>query len=265
MNRKLIATIIITIMIMAVILTGAGGSILSALLSVLLVFVLPGYALVNLLFPENHLEMAEFIALTLGLSLATAALGGLVLNWLPWELQTHSWTVLLGSITFIACVIALLRKPASFTRSPSFIRVKLSFTFNDGLFFMLASTGVVIAFLLAYKGEVLQNNTDFTQLWILPGDEGTSSIEVGINNHEAGVTQYRLLIKVNGDVDEQIPLITLNSEETWVNSFPISEYAYMVTAELYRFYTPADLCNGDIPPDICQQNEEVYREVILKK
>lgn len=256
---------IITIIIVAVILTGDGGSIFSAFLSIILVFVLPGYALVNLLFPENHLELAESIALTLGLSLATAALGGLILNWLPWKLETHSWTVLLGSITFFACVVALLRQQHPGARPPAFVKVKLSFSLNDGLFFLMAGIGVVIAFTLANKGEVTQNNADFTQLWILPDDVADSTVEVGINNHEGEMIQYRLLFKVNGEVEKEIPMIELKSGETWVNSFPLPEYIYSVTAELYRLYAPADTCTGNDPPDICQKNQEVYREVVLKK
>ena len=263
MNLKLLAVIVSTIIIMAVILTGAGGSMAPALLSLFLVFLLPGYALVKALFPRNNLEFAERVALTLGLSLAIAALGGLVLYWLPWELQTRSWTIFLGSITFFASIIALLRHQHLKEPPPSFIKVNVSLTVNDGLLLILACIGVAIAFLLAYRGEVIQNNSGFTQLWILPDEEADSSVLVGINNHEAEVIQYRLLIKANGEVVEEIPLIDLKSEEAWVNSFTLPEGADSVTAQLYRLYEPADICNGNNPPDICQRNDEVYREVVL--
>ena len=265
MNLKLLAVIVSAIIIMAVILTGVGGSVGSALLGLCLVFVLPGYALTNALFPENNLEFAEFVALTLGLSLATAALGGLILYWLPWKLQTHSWTVFLGSITLLASVVALLRHQRLEARPPSFVKVNLSLSFNQGLFFVLAGLGVAIAFILAYRGEVLQDSSDFTQLWIQPDKKADSTVLVGINNHAAEMIQYRLLIKVNGEAVEEIPLIDLKSEETWVNSFTLPEGADSVTADLYRLYVPADVCNGDNPPSICRQNDEVYREVELRQ
>lgn len=265
MNLKLLAVIVSTIMIMAVILTGVGGSVGSALSGLCLVFVLPGYALTNALFPGNNLEFAEFVALTLGLSLAIAALGGLVLYWLSWKLQTQSWTLFLGSITLLASIVALLRHRHLEARPPSFVKVNLSLSFNQGLFFVLAGIGVAIAFMLAYRGEVTQDNSDFTQLWIQPDKASVSTILVGINNHAAETIQYRLLIKVNDDVIDEIPSIDLKSEKTWVNSFTLPEGAGSVTADLYRLYTPADLCNGNNPPDICQQNDEVYREVELRK
>jgi len=265
MNLKLLSVIVGTIIIIAVILTGVGGSMLSALLGLLLVFVLPGYALVNAFFPGNDLEFAEIIALALGLSLAIAALGGLVLYWLPWKLQTHSWTVFLGSITIFASVVALLRHQRLEVRSPSFIKVKMSLSIKEGLFFVLAGIGVAIAFVLAYRGEVKQSNSDFTQLWILPSEEDDSTVQIGINNHATEASQYRLLVKVNNEVVDEIPSINLNSEETWVNSFTLPEGADSVIADLYRLYAPADVCNGDNPPDICDRNDEVYREVKLRK
>lgn len=263
MNLKLLTVIFSTIIIMAVILTGVGGSTVSTLLSLFLVFVLPGYALVKVLFPGNNLEFAERVVLTLGLSLAIAALGGLVLYWLPWKLQTRSWTIFLGSITFFASIIALLRHQHLKEPPPSFIKVNVSLTFNDGLLFVLAAVGVAIAFILAYRGEVIQNSSDFTQLWIIPDEEAASSVLIGINNQAAEVVQYRLLIKVNGKVVEEIPLIDLKSEETWVDSFTFPEGTDSVTAQLYRLYEPLDVCNGDNQPDICQRNDEVYREVVL--
>lgn len=264
MNLKLLAVIVSTIVIMVVILTGVGGSI-GPVLGLFLVFVLPGYALTNALFPGNNLEFAEFIALSLGLSLAIAALGGLILYWLSWKLQTYSWTVFLGSVTLLASIVALLRYQHLKASPPSFTKVNLSLSFNQGLYFVLAGVGVAIAFILAYRGEVIQNNSDFTQLWILPDKASDSTVLVGINNHATETIQYRLLIKVNDEVIDEVPSIDLKSEGTWVNSFTLPEGAGSVTADLYRLYTPADVCNGDNPPDICQRNDEVYREVELRK
>lgn len=264
MNLKQLAIIIGTIIIIAIILTGLGGNITAAISGMLLVFVLPGYAMVKMLFPENHLETGEFVALTLGLSLAIAAIGGLILQWLPWKQETYSWTVLLGSITFFASIAALLRQRHLKIHPPSFTKVNISLSFNDGLIFVLAGVGVMIAFILAYKGEVIQNSADFTQLWITPGQQSNSTVQVGINNRTAEMIQYRLLLKVNDEVVDETSPIDLDSDETWKYTYNLPEGADSVSAELYRLYAPAEMCNGEYPPDICQQNDEVYREVFLK-
>lgn len=263
MNLKSLTTLAGTILILAVLLSGIGSGPVAAFFSLLLVFVLPGYALVKALFPGSQLEFAELIALTLGLSLAITALGGLILHWLPWKIETRSWTIFLGSVTFIASLIALLRQMFLQEQPPSFIRVNLSFSFYDGMYFLLASIGVVIAFVLAYRGETIQNESNITQLWILPDEETGANYSIGIDNLENEAVQYRLVITINGLFEEEFPIIDLKPEESWVSSFPMAEGTDQVKAQIYRLDAENEICSEDQPLELCQQNAEVYREVEL--
>ncbi len=265
MNLKLIAVITSTILIIAIILTGVGNGTLEGILSIFLVFVFPGYALVKALFPGGHLEFAERVALTLGLSLAIVSIGGLFLNWLPWKLATRSWMIFLGSIIIFTSLIALLRQQPIKEQPSLFTKVNLSFTLNDGLFFILAGIGVVIAFVLTYRGEIQQNNAHFTQLWTLPDQESESSVLVGIKNQEGEEVRYRLQMIINGEVFEEIPVIDLESEETWEMSFTLPLNTDSVRTQIYRLYEDGELCREDNPPEICLRNDEVYREVVLWK
>ncbi|HEU4783249.1 MAG TPA: DUF1616 domain-containing protein [Ktedonobacterales bacterium] len=77
---------------------------------VLLALVLPGYALSAAVFRMRSVRTAERAALTLGISLSVAILGGLVLDALPGGLETQTWLFLLGGVTVTASVIALWRR-----------------------------------------------------------------------------------------------------------------------------------------------------------
>lgn len=263
MNLKSLTISAGILLIMAILLSGVGSGPLAATLSLLLVFVLPGYALTKALFPGSQMEFAELIALTLGLSLAITALGGLILHWLPWRLETRSWTILLGSISFFASLIALLRQMFLNELPPSFIRVNLSFSFNDGLYFLLASIGVAIAFVLAYQGEVIQTRSNITQLWILPDETTESSYSIGIDNLGEETVQYRLVITIDDRVEQESPVIELNPQESWVRSFPMDEGTKQVKAQIYRLDPENDLCREGQPLDLCQQSAEAFREVEL--
>ncbi len=264
MNPRLLAVIVTTILLMAFIFTGAGGSTVALMIALLLVYVLPGYALVKALFPGTQLENSEFIALTLGLSLAITAIGGLVIYWLGWELNTNTWTIFLGSVTVIAGAVALLRYQHLERPNPAHARVNFTLSLTDILLFLLAASGVVIAFAIAYQGEIVQNNSDFTQLWMLPDEASASDAVIGINNRADEEAQYRLEIVVDGRVITKVEMIELQSTETWEYVFTVPENAITVTANLYRWYAPAEECSKSPAPEICDKNEEVYREVVLR-
>ncbi len=265
MNRRLLAAALCTIILMAVVLTGVAGATVSALAGLALAFVLPGYALTKLLFPGDSLELAESAALTLGLSLAVSSLGGLVLHVLPWKLETRSWTVLLGGITLLATAGALWRHRRLNVVPRSFVKVNVSFTLGQVLLFALAGSVVAGAYILAYQGEVAQNRTDFTQLWIQPDDKAASAVVIGINNHATETVRYRLQIKLDQAVVGEISPIELKPEGSWTHSFSLPEGGKAVTAQLFRVYAPAEVCHGNNPPDLCQQNREVYRSVVLQR
>ena len=78
----------------------------------LLALGLPGYGLSRHLFSGRSLGRAEFAAGVLGLSLAAAILGGLLLNLVPGHLGRPAWAIFLASLTVACCAAASLRDPA---------------------------------------------------------------------------------------------------------------------------------------------------------
>jgi hypothetical protein len=81
------------------------------LLGSILVLFLPGYALLQLLFPKpSEMDSLERFALEIGLSLALVPLIGLVLNYTPWGIRFIPTTMSLSAFTIIFLLAAATRK-----------------------------------------------------------------------------------------------------------------------------------------------------------
>jgi hypothetical protein len=77
----------------------------------LFVFFIPGYVMVEALFPRSrNLDAIERFALSIGLSLALMPLVGFMLNSIPWGIQLTSIVVSLTILTVGLSLIALVRK-----------------------------------------------------------------------------------------------------------------------------------------------------------
>jgi len=81
------------------------------LLGSILVLFLPGYALVQFLFPKaSEMDSLERFALEIGLSLALVPLMGLVLNYTPWGIRFIPATMSLSAFTIIFLLAAATRE-----------------------------------------------------------------------------------------------------------------------------------------------------------
>ncbi len=63
----------------------------------ILVFLIPGYASIQLLFPAKDMEITQQVVLSVGLSLAIVPLIGLLLNYSPWGLRLEPVMVSLST------------------------------------------------------------------------------------------------------------------------------------------------------------------------
>jgi hypothetical protein len=77
--------------------------------SVLVLF-LPGYALIETLYPKGELEELVRFALSIGLSLALVPLTGLALNYTPFGIRLLPVAISLAGLTVALLVVALSRK-----------------------------------------------------------------------------------------------------------------------------------------------------------
>lgn len=75
-----------------------------------LVLFLPGYALIEALYPKRELDELTRFALSIGLSLAVVPLTGLVLNYTPFGIRLIPVTLSIAGLTVIFLCTAVYRK-----------------------------------------------------------------------------------------------------------------------------------------------------------
>ena len=74
------------------------------------VAVVPGYCLINLLFQEGKLDLAEKVVLSVALSFSIAGISGLFLGLSPIGITVNSITYSLSGIVLVLALLAFLRK-----------------------------------------------------------------------------------------------------------------------------------------------------------
>jgi uncharacterized membrane protein len=238
MNRKsldLLLTSAIAVLIMVAALTGWAETLPIRLLSLLLVLVLPGYALTAALF--TRLDLAERILYSSGLSIVLTILGGFFLNWSPWSLSTTSWAVLLSGITLVASVAAAARRLRS---APGNSQTTIELGSRQLVLLSLAAAIACGAILVARSGAIQHERASaFTQLWLLPAADA-NSVRVGVRSHEPATTSYRVQLTLNGAVVQEWPAIELESGGQWemTETLPAMQPDDVVEALLYRTDAP---------------------------
>jgi hypothetical protein len=204
-------------------LIGGGGPAIAwlrVLAGVPLVLVLPGYALTAFALPARSPRRFSPVLWrclwTVGLSLAVAVLGGLVLNLFPAGLTRVSWTILLAAVTLIA-LAAAARLPtgpvrAAPARRPAWTRpawtrpawVAAGYTLTA-----VALAGTAAGLAVASGGW--QHSPPFAQLWLVPG---TSKATLGVRSAYPGEQAFSLVLK-NGTRPAGSWDFTLAAGQTW--------------------------------------------------
>lgn len=253
MNR--FATHSLTLMVVAgcgtalLIWLAPASTIVHLILGLLLVLILPGYALTELLFAKGQLTRTERLLYTLGGSVMVATLGALLLNQVPGGVQTNGWIGLLVGVTLIGTLLGALKgQPATTTAAPRLPRLRISF--NQLLVLAIAVGVAGIAVKTAQTPTSPQGLTGYTLLWMLPADD-TSRLALGISNQEFAPTAYKLQVKVDDQLAQEWPSLLLGVNGRWAAELAVPATAvagHEITAELYRLDQP----------------DQLYRHVVLR-
>jgi hypothetical protein len=221
--------------------------------AILLVLILPGYALTMALLPGvDKWDRSERVLMSLGLSLAATALGGFAINGLPAGLDRSLWLIVLASLTLTACATAFWRRqlahrnetePADAMRhrpesepSPA-----LGVRVGSAAAYGLAALCVLTAFLLTNQSVVAQRQPSFTQLWMLPSEQAEANeIRIGVHSLQPDVLRYAVRVQSEGWLLLERQSIELRSGEIWQSTvqLPSGPLAGPVEAELYRLDAP---------------------------
>lgn len=179
-----------------------------ALGGLLLVLVLPGYALTAALLPSASLGRPERWGFSLGLSVVVSVLGGFGLAWAPGGLNATSWSLLLGGLTLLAAALAALRRPAG---------QPLGLIWSAPRVALFAVTLLVLggAFKVAVVGAETQPWPPFTQFWLLADQPHPDTVRVGLHSAEQQPRSYLLRLHQADQVLESWGPIELGPGQSW--------------------------------------------------
>jgi hypothetical protein len=234
----LLLTILGALVALGVALFVKSGALATAV-SLSLIFVLPGYALSAALFPPRAIGRDLRLVLTVVLSLAAIALGGLVLH-LVTALGRGTFIGLLAVVTLVAAAVALKGRqgmrvgPSPRRSGPPPIGVAVALAATIGL----AAVAIAIASAGAHRQI---DESHFSALWLVPQGGGQvppnePPVLVGVGNQEGRTVDYRLAVRQGGREIGTWKMV-LDDGEEWEITLPadaLSDTGTLV-ASLHRF------------------------------
>ncbi|MEZ4673796.1 MAG: DUF1616 domain-containing protein [Caldilineaceae bacterium] len=253
-TKKILRVAGIGVVLIAILLwMGTLGTTVQIIGGILLVLILPGYALTTALFGRT-IGRPEQLLFTLMGSFGIMALGSLILNRTPWRLSFTGWLILIVAAVAVGGIATfVLRNHTKFAEVRS-LRMRLGVMQTALLVAAVVVAGIAIN--LAQIPAPAAGYEGYTMLWMLPdytaaATGGGRRIELGIDSKEFTATAYKLQIKIDDDVAQEWPAITLNPNEQWKATFAVSP------EQLRQNNIRAELYLNDMP-------ETVYRRVVLR-
>jgi uncharacterized membrane protein len=222
---------------LVVALLGIGPWLLRAPPTLPLVLVMSGWSVTSVLHPAAGLSFKERLAFAVGLSLAVAVLGGVVLNITPWGLRPVPWALYEGGFTLLCCGIGLrrgYRGPAG--GIPSATRVSL----RDAL--LIAAAVVVTGLALALGSASVANHhgTTFTAFAIQP-DAGSGRVRLSVENQENRAETYVVRVMQGAATLHEWSQFVLGQGQSWTSALQLpsdADPSLPINAYLYRTAEP---------------------------
>jgi hypothetical protein len=210
-----------------------------AILGLLVILVLPGYALVELLMGRRTLGTIQHLFMTLSSSLALAILGGLTLHQFPLGVRMEGWiAVFAGPILgggLLAWFLRHRRQHGVVITQRVPIRISQ---------LLLMGTAVVLAsgaLLLARTPAASDNYAGYTMLWLtpVPGAAATQ-LQLGLDSKEFAPIQYKLELLVDEQIVHEWALIELAPNQQWQANLTLKaeQRTGTIEANLYRLDRP---------------------------
>src|SRR5436305_13389283 len=218
-------------------------ALMSIILALPLVFLAPGYLLIELLTQKREHDGITHLLLSIGLSISIDILGGFLLNVIPIGLTALTWVIFLSALT-IACMLLCMVKRRRWQiygdRKQRDLPTRYEFP-------LLTMTIYVVIFAFLYTNNIIieQQYKGFTQFWLLLDDHESHIciIQLGIENREIITTTYQIELKKNNQHAAHWSSITLVPQQRWQGQLPIAisdaqTTPLSVEADLYRQQEP---------------------------
>jgi hypothetical protein len=227
----LLAVIAVTLLALVAGLISRGPNPVLTAVTLPLVLFLPGYALIALILPYGHLGFPERIALGLGVSIAIAALGGLLLNALHVPLGATSWRLALAAFTLALALLALWRRTSGKLAPPGALSARM--TPREVSLMGVGALLIGLALGLGAVGAARPAGGPFTAFWAL-SDQAV--IRVGLENSEDTAITYRIAVQAGDRLVAEWPQVSLPAGGHWQAeaTVPASLRGQTVDALAYR-------------------------------
>jgi Protein of unknown function (DUF1616) len=202
-----------------------------ALAAIPLCLFLPGYALTAASFARARPTASRRVMMTLALSLATLAVGAIVVSASPWGLRSGSWAGFLLVVVGAGCVVAARRRPAR-PRAP-----RRRLVLPPARELALLACAIVIAagaFVFSRVPLPAHDAVGYTALSMLPAGH---AMRIEVQSGEQHATTYRLQVQMGrkGRVVTVDPALTLEPGARARFRVPVLPATRgLVAARLYR-------------------------------
>jgi len=226
---------------MAALLATALGSstLLRTALAIPLVLFLPGYGLVNALFPALVLPAVERLLLAIGSSIAITILVGLALAGVGADLMPVNWALSLAVLTIAVALVAWGRRAHLGIAGPrpGFVRMM-----PMGALMLFVAALITVDTLVG--SALIANQQDapaVTQLWMVPVDGQPTEALLGVRAGAVG-GQFTIKLSSSGSPVEQFDM-RLQPGEAWERQVTFAEELRQkpIVARLYQGGSESEL------------------------
>lgn len=227
-----------------------------------LVLFLPGYAWISALFVGDEPSPGWYLTLSLGLSISSTVLCGLLLNLTPWGLTTATWLIALAALALTGALVTAARdarrdaarddrRMDGPSGAPQPYRVYRALTkrvsLTKGQMFLLVATLALVALagVVAVVGaEMVPQSEQVIQFWMVPASATgprTTTAQLGVR--EIGPVpsvEYDVIVRADGAEFLKLGPFSVKPGTDWkatidIGSLPANT---VVEADLYRTDAP---------------------------
>lgn len=247
MTKNLDLLVIISIALLNLLLALRRGyiPIIGLMLALPLIFLLPGYTFVEVLFHRRPVDGVRRLLLSFGLSIALDILSGLIINIFPIGLTRFAWAFYLSSFVIVLSFVVLCLRGKNSLNGLWFAQIRLDVRKHlVGELFICAALGIAIfSFIFSDYSALHQHRKGFTQLWMVQSEKPNQSCSVliGVDSFEFKQMKYHLIMTLNNTQPTLLPLVVLSPQKSWQIVVPINppvNSSVVVEVRLYRSDAP---------------------------
>ena len=242
-NKDLFLILVIAIMNIIWVCFPMQSAIIGVFLALLLVFLVPGYLLIELLTQKQEHDAITRLLLSIGLSLSIDILGGFLLNIISIGLTTLTWGIFLSAFT-IACLLLCMGKRRRWPISGDQKQKGLPTRYTFLLLTLTMYVAIVVFLRMTYSIED-QKYQRFTQFWLLLDNHQSHicTIQLGVKSSEMVTTTYQVEVKKNKQHATRWSSIRLAPQQKWQGQLPLTinhaqTARLQIEANLYRQQEP---------------------------